>query len=775
MRYLPNHPKLLDQLHIWADGVTLLTASFFFSYRGSSPLDKTIDGLLRSLLFQILKAYPGFAQTIQDAKEHSRIWTPQRLHAALSSVLKQSAAEQVRICFFVDGLDEVEYNSASRDQLSTFIKLISRSWSSRLIAASRPSRPLDAMFAKCPVLRLEDVNSQAIERYIKDILLAKPEVGEILQAEPESLATIIEAFVQRTNGMFLWVHLTMQELFQELDSGASISEILQQLELTPPDLAGLYTRQLLSIPSTYQTSAARITQFIIGFQHADENNIPPTAIQCINVYDEALASRLTTPLFSQTPDWTARIEYLKSIARAYSMLTHLTANLLQISSSSCGPACPFSGIQDARLLRLLEHQNVESSFKAVCRHVLCHTQVHLIHLSVHDYLQSSPEGQKFLGRAFVHPTELREYITQAHQQQSQISNLLSQEVEDEYVDQDNSSTSDRTETDSEIGSAVSGSVFSSTTTLYDLSRFEKLQQPDKQRQSDSGVYSRNYGTIFTESESDQEPSDIEVSVAGVRWRMQKLLGTMMAESDPISDLLASLVDRTSQSTFLLSIRRLLRAYYRTLDSAASDPLEKRTASLFKGKHDRASIARVILLKVRTKDSEETSPWIHVGRSDQETATKIETWLARMLDGASDITFGKVEAVGVEGETDHSKFDYTINSDHHDLNNDFLSDSSSFDVLQMKDFILNDCALQELGFRLRKLLVPARYTSLMREVLSLPADAITFSKGNSSSLVNRAQLFFEMAAEHPWQWWPLKRPEMRVCKNEIRIGWTCVSS
>jgi hypothetical protein len=52
MNYITNEPRTEEALTTWADSTELLTPSFFF-WNAGTVLQKTYQGLLRSLLFQI--------------------------------------------------------------------------------------------------------------------------------------------------------------------------------------------------------------------------------------------------------------------------------------------------------------------------------------------------------------------------------------------------------------------------------------------------------------------------------------------------------------------------------------------------------------------------------------------------------------------------------------------------------------------------------------------------------------------------------------------------
>ena len=58
-------------LEKWAEGNSLIKATFFF-WRAGIRDQKSINGLLRSLLYQMLSEYPQFVQTLDPGMRKDR-------------------------------------------------------------------------------------------------------------------------------------------------------------------------------------------------------------------------------------------------------------------------------------------------------------------------------------------------------------------------------------------------------------------------------------------------------------------------------------------------------------------------------------------------------------------------------------------------------------------------------------------------------------------------------------------------------------------------------
>lgn len=71
-------------------------------------LQKTVAGILRSLMHQMLESAPHLSACLAP-KSNALMWTEKRLRTSFLQIL-DSAAFRRWICLFIDGLDEAESN-----------------------------------------------------------------------------------------------------------------------------------------------------------------------------------------------------------------------------------------------------------------------------------------------------------------------------------------------------------------------------------------------------------------------------------------------------------------------------------------------------------------------------------------------------------------------------------------------------------------------------------------------------------------------------------------
>ena len=77
MKYLSDNPKVVENLQAWAGDTKLVTASFYFWNAGNS-MQKSHEGLLQSLLFEVLRKCPSLIKIVcpdrWDATERNTMY-----------------------------------------------------------------------------------------------------------------------------------------------------------------------------------------------------------------------------------------------------------------------------------------------------------------------------------------------------------------------------------------------------------------------------------------------------------------------------------------------------------------------------------------------------------------------------------------------------------------------------------------------------------------------------------------------------------------------------
>lgn len=285
MKYLESHSTTRDALREWAGSKTLVTAGFYFWISGS-PLQRSQEGLLRSLLFEIFRQCPAAiseaclsrwganANTPWDLSDLQRPWDRHELLQTLRHLSLHSTTS--KFCFFIDGLDEYKTDAKSQvyrdDSTASHIADIIALMNSladmkdiKLCISSRPWPMFERAFGQeeSRKLSVNNENLPDIGRYVRDRFKQSPVFSDD-EADPVGLSNLIESVVENSRGVFLWVFLVTESLLRGLDNEDRIAELRQRLDATPKTLQGFYDRMLDNIDDPYREQAAQILQVALA-------------------------------------------------------------------------------------------------------------------------------------------------------------------------------------------------------------------------------------------------------------------------------------------------------------------------------------------------------------------------------------------------------------------------------------------------------------------------------------------------------------------------------
>ncbi|KAK1977787.1 hypothetical protein LZ30DRAFT_730850, partial [Colletotrichum cereale] len=234
-----------------------LVLSFFFHGRGHE-LQRSLPGLFRSLLHQLLDKVPGALSDLIDTFDHRQKtvgeagekwqWHVPMLQtffqSSLSNILKHRA-----ILVFIDALDECGEEPAV--QLVEFLK-------QTLPGLSSSDSQLGICFScrHYPIIELDDgltitidqENGRDIDTYVRARLSSDQDSG------------IQSLLSQRAQGVFVWAHLVIDRVLKMKRNGESPGRIKREIERVPPKLDDLYYDLLQDLED--QPGTLRLVQWI---------------------------------------------------------------------------------------------------------------------------------------------------------------------------------------------------------------------------------------------------------------------------------------------------------------------------------------------------------------------------------------------------------------------------------------------------------------------------------------------------------------------------------
>lgn len=253
VKYLLNRSNGRDRLWDWSGEKNVVFASHFCWIAGS-PIQRSQQGLLRSILHQILSSdlslVPIACPSHWDSGAYSGSWYEKELWAC---VYAATAASTKRICFFIDGLDEVEPEK-DHATLAKAIARLSTYNNVKVVASSRPWPVFERIFRRQNrILTMENINRLPIINYIRNELenntvcetfahvdwvciRASRHCPTISDHKHIDAHKIVRNIANRANGNFLWIVLIMDALCRQINSGCPINALRSYVDKLPSKL-----------------------------------------------------------------------------------------------------------------------------------------------------------------------------------------------------------------------------------------------------------------------------------------------------------------------------------------------------------------------------------------------------------------------------------------------------------------------------------------------------------------------------------------------------------
>ena len=240
------------------DDRKLILANFFF-WRPGTVLQKSLAGLFRSLLYDILKACPELTPKVfPELWDRVKLlpWQVQteltlsktEIQTAFARLIKNRQLYQdLCFCFFIDGLDE--YVGTHEEDHLHMTQLL-RDWTNaapegvKICVSSREDNVFLNAFSGQQRIRLQDLTRADMERYIRDNL------ADI--DDEKTMKSLVQNITDKAKGIFLWVALAVKSIRQRLQDGYQASEIEKELDSLPQDLEELFEHLLKSIDKSAQ-------------------------------------------------------------------------------------------------------------------------------------------------------------------------------------------------------------------------------------------------------------------------------------------------------------------------------------------------------------------------------------------------------------------------------------------------------------------------------------------------------------------------------------------
>lgn len=266
MRYLTEHSTTHQMLTEWAGGGLVVAKHFF--WRPGTPLQKSQEGLFRSLLLQVLMKRPGLIPIVCSERwlgpysDSFLPWSRSQLVEAmrhLRSALEDTSLPKesgFQLCIFVDGLDEFD---GDHFELVKILSNFTKPSRVKMCASSRLWLEFVDAFGSGPwKIQVENLTRRDMLIYVHDHLEAHDKFSTLRAKDAKSASDLITNVVKRAEGVFLWVYLVVRSLLRGLRNEDSLRDLMRRMETLPPDLGTYFERMLNEIEDVYRQRTARL-------------------------------------------------------------------------------------------------------------------------------------------------------------------------------------------------------------------------------------------------------------------------------------------------------------------------------------------------------------------------------------------------------------------------------------------------------------------------------------------------------------------------------------
>jgi len=278
MRYVTDHETTKNHLLKWANGQTVRCPSYYFSKIGTSELQKSLQGLYRTLLAILIEYEKGLFRVafpnwqISDFKHTPK---PTSLRRALKNVLTHPGFAY-KYCFFIDGLDEYqEFDNGLRGELAKDILGLAQLPDVKLVISSRPESVFKLNFAACPTMELHDLTRSDISDYVHAEIRRKALPQVLTSTETDQLNLLCRQVVSKAEGVFLWVTIAVASILNGIADYEAFPELKSRLGRLDSRLTVLFKQVLTErVQASHRKEVARTLLTECQNLHYDSMAVP---------------------------------------------------------------------------------------------------------------------------------------------------------------------------------------------------------------------------------------------------------------------------------------------------------------------------------------------------------------------------------------------------------------------------------------------------------------------------------------------------------------------
>ena len=274
MKFLFECPETHSRLDTWAGDRKLVISRHFF-WNAGTPIQKSFQGLLQAICYDIFRTCPGLlpllckerwasisGKTCLLPKDHvTDTWSESEMATMIRQIGESDLISDGRAtCLFIliDGLDEYY---GQHDELSNAIIALSQLQNIKICVSSRPWNVFKQYFSELSMdhrcLVLQDLTKDDIAEYVRNRLEENRVFLKMLQRDDRCSQLAIE-ITEKADGVFLWVFLVINELLKSLGNHDDYETLLRGLRKIPPGLEPYFKYMFDNLDQFYKSETARI-------------------------------------------------------------------------------------------------------------------------------------------------------------------------------------------------------------------------------------------------------------------------------------------------------------------------------------------------------------------------------------------------------------------------------------------------------------------------------------------------------------------------------------
>jgi hypothetical protein len=392
MKFLQHNEETAELLSAWAPKITKLRIARHYFWHTGSLMQKTHEGLLRSLLSQLLRQTDEcdrhtVVSTLwpDGSRFTTREWSREKLSQAL---LRVQLLRDTKFCFFIDGLDEY-FPLEDHAKMVRIVVELSALSNVKVCISSRPWDIFRKNFADesgASALRLEDLTKTDMMNYVEGELKEAEQMygyHDDYQYATESSTNLSKLVVDKAEGVFLWVHLVVKDLKEEMAAGRSIDRMFRCVDEVPPDLHDFFRNRIYNrIKWRRRPDTARALRLAVLLANVDQTMDPH------DFYFSGRQSFMTFWLLTQNEAWDDH-DYVAKQQLRFATGNDFSAMARETSAFLEQTCRDLLRVKNYGELRNSDGTKTSDAFDGVPPHVetsVLGTSVQLLHRTVFDFL-----------------------------------------------------------------------------------------------------------------------------------------------------------------------------------------------------------------------------------------------------------------------------------------------------------------------------------------------------------------------------------------------------